>query len=100
MKTGKIELEYYLHGIRPLEAIPDRLYTTYSSTAPLPGKQTEVLDESTPQNLRVKFTNKQKAITAANLMLSLALLHQFSRANRRTLSVPERLKHMKQGHKN
>jgi hypothetical protein len=37
------------------------------------------------------FDDTHMTVTAVKLMLSLAILHQFSRANRRTLAAPERI---------
>lgn len=100
MKTGKIGLNSYLHGIRPDKATTDRCRgclvhreTIHHVLIDCPSYRVDrrkYWREGAPHSLREIFTDTQKTVTAAKLMLSLALLHQFSRVNRRTLATPER----------
>jgi len=100
MKTGKIGLNSYLHEIRPDKAPTDRCRgcqvhreTIHHVLIDCPSYRADRRKywvEGTPHSLREIFTDTQKTITAARLMLSLALLHQFSRTNRRTLATSVR----------
>lgn len=99
MKTGKIGLDSYLHGIRPEEAPSDRCrgYLTDRETVchvlldcvACRAQRRRYWKDGILDGLREIFTDAGKTITAARLILSLALLNQYIRTNRRTLSAPE-----------
>lgn len=100
MKTGKIGLNSLLHGIRPSEYPTDRCRGCNTQRESLHHVLIECLSYQTarrkywtgenPNSLREIFNDTQKTATAARLLLSLGLLDQFSRTDRRTLAAPER----------
>jgi hypothetical protein len=88
MKTGEVGLNSYLHGIRPDKAPTDRCRgcltqreTIHHVLIDCPSfrmDRQKYWTEGTPHSLREIFTDTQKTATAARLLLSLALLDQFS----------------------
>jgi hypothetical protein len=99
MKTDKTRLNSYLHGIRPDEAPSDRCRGCLTSMETVnhvfldcvayQAQRRRHWKDGIPNSLREIFTDAEKTVTAARLRLSLALLNQFSRTNRRTPSAPE-----------
>jgi len=99
MRTGKIGLNSLLHGIRPSEHPTDRCRACTTQRESLHHVLVECLSYQTarqrywvdgnPNSLREIFNDTQKTATAARLLLSLGLLSQFSKTDRRTLAAPE-----------
>jgi hypothetical protein len=94
MRTGKIGLYSYLHGIRPDKITTDRCWgcnrhreTLQHVLLDCPSYQEnrrKYWPERTPHTLQEILTDVQETATAAKLMLSIALLHQFSRVRKGT----------------
>jgi hypothetical protein len=101
MKTGKIGLNSYMHGIRPDKApndrcpgCPEQRETIYYVLVDCPSywmDRQKYWTEGTPHSLRGIFTDKQKTATAAKLILSLTLLDQVGRVNKTLLAAIERM---------
>lgn len=99
MKTGKIGLNSYLHGIRPDEVTTDRcrgcltqretLHHVLLDCSSYRMRRREYWPEGTPYSLKEILTNAQKTVTAARLILSLSLLNQFSWVKKRILTTPD-----------
>jgi ribonuclease HI/exonuclease III len=101
MRTGKIGLYSYLHGIRPDKITTDRCRGCNRHRETL---QHVLLDcpsyrearqkywpERTPYTLQEILTDAQETATAAKLILSTNLLHQFSRVKKGTPAASVRM---------
>jgi hypothetical protein len=98
MRTGKIGLNSYLHGIKAASAPTDRcrgckrrretLYHVLLECPSFGESRTRYWKGRPPHSLKEIFTDTEKSITAARQLLSLGLLVQFSRVKQGTLSEP------------
>jgi ribonuclease HI len=98
MRTGKIGLNSYLHGISAIAAPTDRCRgceeereTLYHVLLYCPAYREDrkrYWGSVLPRSLREIFTDTEKTVTAAKQLLSTGLLVQFSRTARKTLSTP------------
>lgn len=100
MKTGKIGLNSYLHGIRPLDTPTDRcrgcaeqretLHHVLLDCPSYRESRQKYWGNYPPNSLREILSDTEKTTTAARQLLTLGLLAQFSRVAKRILSEPER----------
>jgi hypothetical protein len=99
MRAGKIGLYSYLHVIRPDKITTNRCRacnrhreTLHHALLDCPSYREDrqkYWPEGTPHSLQEILTDAQETTTAAKLMLSTALLHQFSRV-RKSATVASR----------
>jgi ribonuclease HI len=98
MRTGKIGLNSYCHGIGAITAPTDRcrgckeeresLYHVLLYCPTYRKDRQKYWGRDPPRSLREIFADTEKSITAAKQLLSTGLLVQFSRTARKTLSTP------------